>query len=126
VTPRQNEYYRAGLDVDLLYKLYRLKLSGVVGNDDSPALTYSPLKTYVAVIDGQYTFLQNLIGSLRFEYQDDGVGISRCYIPTLAYAPIENLKVVAEYKNRTGVLYELTGAKEIAEKVGTLGVTFSF
>lgn len=126
VTPRQNDYYRAGLDVDLLYKLYRLKLSGVVGNDDSPALTYSPLKTYVAVVEGQYTFLQNLIGSLRFEYQDDGVGISRCYIPTLAYAPIENLKIVAEYKNRTGVLYELAGAEEIAEKVGTLGVTFSF
>ncbi len=128
VIPSQNEYYRAGLDVDLMYKLYRLKLSGVIGNDNNSDLTYSQpeVKTYVAAIEGQYTILQNLIGSLRFEYQDDGVSISRCYIPTLAYAPIENMKVVVGYKNRTGILYEQAGNKEIAEKIGTLGVTFSF
>lgn len=128
VTPRQNEYYRAGLDVDLLYKLYRLKMSGVIGNDNNPDLTYTQpeIKSKVAVIEGQYTILYNLIGSLRFEYQDDGASITRCYIPTLAYAAMENLKVVAEYKNRTGVLYGQSGNSEIAEKVGTLGATFSF
>lgn len=127
-TPRQNEYYRAGLDVDLLYKLYRLKMSGVIGNDNNPDLTYSQpeIKSKVAVIEGQYTILYNLIGSLRFEYQDDGASISRSYIPTLAYAAMENLKVVAEYKNRTGVSYGQSGKMEIAEKVGTLGATFSF
>lgn len=127
-TPRQNEYYRAGLDIDLLYKLYRLKMSGVIGNDNNPDLTYSQpeIKSKVAVIEGQYTILHNLIGSLRFEYQDDGASISRSYIPTLAYALMENMKVVAEYKNRTGVSYVQSGKMEIAEKVGTLGATFSF
>lgn len=128
VTPRQNDYYRAGVDVDLLYKLFRLKLSGVMGNDDNPALSFSqpPVKTYVAAVEGEYTVQQNLIGSLRFEYQDDGVNVVRRFIPTIAYAPIENLKVAAEYKHEYGISYKSTGNSEIANKIGTLGVTFSF
>ncbi len=128
VSPRQNDYYRAGMDIDLLYKLYRLKLSGVLGNDDKPDLSTSqpPLKTYVGVIEGEYTILQNLIGSLRFEYQNDGQNIVRRFIPTLAYAPIQNLKVVAEYKHEYGITFKSTGDAEIANKIGTLGVTFGF
>jgi hypothetical protein len=128
VVPRQNDYYRAGVDVDLLYKLFRLKLSGVMGNDDNPALSFSlpPVKTYVAAIESEYTILRNLIGSLRFEYQDDGANIVRRFIPTFAYAPIENLKVVAEYKHEYGTFYKSTGNTEIANQVGTLGVAFSF
>jgi hypothetical protein len=126
VTPRQNEYYRAGVDVDLLYKLYRLKLSGVMGNDDSPSLMYAPVKTYVAAIEGEYTILLNLIGSLRFEYIDDGVGIYRRYIPTFAYTPIENVKIAAEYKHEYGISYKATGNTYVENKIGTLGVTFGF
>ena len=128
VSPRQNDYYRTGADIDLLYKLVRLKLSGVIGNDDNPALTFlqPPVKTYVAAVEGEYTILRNLIGSLRFEYQDDGANIVRRYIPTLAYAPIENLKVAAEFKHESGVSYKSTGLTEIDNQIGTLGVTFSF
>ena len=128
VAPRQNNFYRAGVDVDVLYKLFRVKLSGVMGNDDNPALSFSepPLKTYVAAVEGEYTILQNLIGSLRFEYQADGVNIVRRFIPTLAYTPIENLKVAAEYKHEYGISYKTTGNTEIANQIGTLGVTFSF
>jgi hypothetical protein len=128
VPQNPNDFYRAGVDIDLLYKLFRLKLSGVIGNDDNPAIPGSapPVKSYVAVIEGEYTFQQNLIGSLRFEYMDNGVSISRCYIPTLAYSPIENLKLVAEYKNESGISYKSTGNTEIANQIGTLGVTFSF
>jgi hypothetical protein len=124
---RQNDYYRAGVDIDLLYKLFRLKLSGVIGKDDNPSLTYSPpIKSYVAAIEGEYTIQQNLIASMRFEYQDDGYNIVRRYIPTLAYTPIENLKVAAEYKHENGTSYKSSGNTEIDNKIGTLGVTFSF
>jgi hypothetical protein len=128
VIPRQNGYYRTGVDIDLLYKLFRLKLSGVMGNDDNPELTHlePPVKTYVGAIEGEYTILQNLIGSLRFEYQDDGANLVRRFIPTLAYAPIENLKVAAEYKHEYGISNKSTGNAEIANQIGTLGVTFSF
>lgn len=120
-----NDYYRAGVDIDLLYKIYRLKLSGVIGNDDSPELSSKPpVKTYVAAIEGEYTIQQNLIASLRFEYQDDAYNMVRRYIPTLAYNPIENLKVVAEYKHESGFAYKTHA--EVDNKIGTLGVTFSF
>ena len=121
-----NDFYRAGVDIDLLYKVYRLKLSGVIGNDDNPAIPNSapPVKSYVAAIEGEYTIQQNLIGSLRFEYQDDAYNIVRRYIPTLAYNPIENLKVVAEYKHESGFAYRTH--TEVDNKIGTLGVTFSF
>lgn len=125
---RQNYYYRTGLDVDLLYKLFRLKLSGVMGNDDNPALTYAEpeVKTYVAAIEGEYAFLQNLIGSFRFEYQDDGLSILRRYIPTLAYSPIENVKFVAEYKHEWGVTYGSSGKSWPENRIGTLGAMFAF
>jgi hypothetical protein len=128
VKPRQNDYYRVGVDADLLYKLFRLKVSGVMGNDDNPDLTYMlpPEKSYVAVVEGQYTIMQNLIGALRFEYQDDGVNIIRRYIPTFAYAPMENVKIVAEYKNEYGTSYKTTGKIYIDNQISTLGVTFSF
>jgi hypothetical protein len=128
VTPRQNDFYRAGVDIDLVYKLYRLKMSGVMGNDDNPDLTYTlpEVKSYVTAIEGQYTIQQNLIAALRFEYQDDGTNIVRRYIPTIAYAPIENLKVVAEYKQESGTSYKSTGTTEIDNKIGTLAVTFGF
>jgi len=127
VTLRQNDYYRTGVDIDLLYKLFRLKLSGVIGKDDNPSLTYSPsIKSYVAAIEGEYTIQQNLIASVRFEYQDDGYNIVRRYIPTLAYTPIENLKVAAEYKHENGTSYKSSGNTKIDNKIGTLGVTFSF
>lgn len=126
--PPQNKFYRAGVDIDVLYKIYRLKMSGVVGNDDNPDLTYllPAVKTYVAAIEGDYSFLQNLIGAIRFEYQDDSTNKLRRIIPTLAYTPIENVKVVAEYKYEYGTSYTSSGTSEIDNKVGTLGVTFSF
>lgn len=128
VTPRQNDYYRAGGDLDLLYKLFRLKVSGVIGHDDNIALNGSvpTVKSYVVSIEGEYTFQLNLIGSFRYEYQDDGSNVLDRYIPTIAYAPIENLKIVAEYKHETGTSWRSTGKSEIDNQVGTLGVTFSF
>jgi hypothetical protein len=116
------------MDIDLLYKLFRLKLSGVMGNDDNPALTYTEpeVKTYVAAIEGDYAFQQNLIGSFRFEYQDDGTSILRRYIPTLAYSPIENVKFVAEYKHEWGVTYSSSGNKWPENRIGTLGAMFAF
>lgn len=132
VSPTQNKFYRTGLDLDILYKLFRMKLAGVMGRDDNPELTLTnkkAVKSYVAAVEGQYSFLQNLIGSLRFEYQDDGRGYVRRYIPTLGYTPLENVKVAVEYKHEIATAYRLTAtspAQDFTNKIGTLGVTFSF
>jgi hypothetical protein len=130
VTPRQNNYYRAGADIDVLYKLFRLRMTGTIGEDDNPALTYAelPVTSYVAAVEAEYTILQNFIGSLRFEYQEDGINVVRRYIPTFAYSPIENMKVVAEYKHESGVASKSSSSSVtyVENHIGTLGVTFSF
>lgn len=131
VSPIQNTYYRTGVDVDLLYKLFRLRLAGVLGKDDNAYLSLTPteVKSYVAAVEGEYTFLQNLIGAFRFEYQDDGRGLVRRYIPTLAYAALQNVKVVLEYKHEIATSYASTqtsDAQDFTNKIGTFGVTFSF
>ncbi|KAB0666180.1 hypothetical protein F6V25_06825 [Oryzomonas japonica] len=127
----QNTYYRSGLDLDILYKLFRLRVAGVLGKDDNAYLSTTPteVKSYVAAVEGEYTFLQNLIGAMRFEYQDDGRGLVRRYIPTLAYAPLENVKVALEYKHEIASAYKSSvssSAQDFTNKIGTLGVTFSF
>lgn len=131
VSPIQNSYYRSGLDLDILYKLFRLRVAGVLGKDDNAYLATTPteVKSYVAAVEGEYTFLQNLIGAMRFEYQDDGRGLVRRYISTLAYAPLENVKVALEYKHEIASSYKSTvssSAQDFTNKIGTLGVTFSF
>ena len=131
VTPTQNKFYRTGVDLDILYKLFRMRLAGVMGRDDNPELTVTAkaVKSYVAAVEGQYSFLENLIGALRVEYQDDGRGYVRRYIPTLGYTPLQNVKVAAEYKHEIATSYkDLPGnnAQDFINRIGTLGVTFSF
>jgi len=127
----QNNYYRTGVDLDILYKLLRLKLMGLIGKDDNAnlSLVKNEVKSYVAAIESEYIFLQNFIGAIRFEYQEDGRGYVRRYIPTISYAPLENLKVVMEYKHEIASSYlnSQTNIKEnFINRIGTLGVTFGF
>ncbi len=129
--PTQNKFFRTGLDLDILYKLFRIRLAGVVGRDDNPELTAVKVATrsYVAAIEGEYSFLQNLIGAVRFEYQDDGRGYVRRYIPTLGYTPLQNVKVAMEYKHEIATSYKsspTTVSQDFVNRIGTLGVTFSF
>jgi len=131
VAPVQNQYYRTGVDLDILYKLVRIRLAGVMGNDDNAFLSVSPtgIKSYVAAIEGEYTISKDLIGAIRFEYQDDGRGFVRRYIPTLGYTPLQNVKVALEYKHEVAGSYKSTvssTAQDFINRIGTLGVTFSF
>lgn len=131
VAPTQNKFYRTGVDLDILYKLFRMRLAGVLGRDDNPELTTTKqaVKSYVAALEGQYTFLQNLIGSFRFEYQDDGRGYVRRYIPTLGYTPLQNVKLVVEYKHEIASSYKdqpNSASQDFINRIGTMGITFSF
>jgi len=131
VTLVQNQYYRAGVDLDMLYKHFRLRLAGVMGNDDNAFLSVSPngIKSYVGSVEGEYTFLKDLIGAVRFEYQDDGRGLVRRYIPTLAYTPLQNVKIAMEYKHEVASSYksaETSTAQDFTNRIATLGVSFSF
>lgn len=125
----RSTYYRAGVDAELLYKTFRLRLLGNYGDDDNVAPTTSPWVTVISkagAVEGELTMLLNLIAAARFEYLQQQSSssaafadyYSRRYIGTLSYAPIENFKVTLEYK------YEMI--PNDINRVGTLGATFSF
>ena len=124
----KNTYFRAGLDTELLYKIYRLRMLANIGEDDNVSLTINPWTKVIskaATFEGEVTLLVNLIAAARFEYlQQESAGASfknvysRRYIATLGYAPLENFKLSTEFK------YEI-GQTDI-NRIGTLGATFSF
>lgn len=117
-----NFYYRAGGDLDVLYKRLHLKFAGVRGRDNNP--TYSstaPTERDSTVIAGEAEYMLgspiNTIALFRYEYQDDGAGITRRYIPGIAYAPLQNTKVQLQY------IYE--DAPSTVNRTALLGLTFS-
>jgi len=124
----RNIYFRAGLDTELLYKIYRLRMLANYGEDDNVFLAANPWISVIskaATIEGEVTFLVNLIAAARFEYLQqesanqtfDNVYVRR-YVATIGYAPLENLKLATEFKYEIGQ----TGIN----RIGTLGATFSF
>lgn len=97
----RNKFFRFGGDLDVLYMNFRCRLSGVVGKDDNPDFG-SKLKTdsYVLAAQAEYMLALNLLGLVRYEYQDIGYSgvIVHRIIPAVTYAPIENTKITMEYQ----------------------------
>jgi hypothetical protein len=127
---QKNNYYRVGLDTELLYKNYRLRMLGGYGVDDNATpqnATMTLVRSKAFTVEGEVTFLVNLIAAGRFEFlqqepkyvtADFSNRYVRRYIATLGYTPLENFKVSTEFK------YEI-GQTDI-NRIGTLGATFSF
>jgi len=115
-----NYYYRTGADLDVLYKRLRVRASGVEGWDGNPTYltTKSALRSVVLASEAEYLFGSQVIGAFRYEYQDDGAGITRRYIPTVAYAPLQNTKLTLEYQYQA--------APAVIDRVALLGLMFSF
>lgn len=129
-TPR-NVYSRLGVDTELQYKIFRLRMLGGWGIDDNAAPSQTLYKPTViskaATVETELTLLVNLIAAARFEYLQEIGNVpasvftdvyARRYIGTLCYAPLENFKLSSEFK------YEIMPT--VINRVGTVGATFSF
>ena len=116
-----NDYYRAGADADLLYKRLRLRFSGVWGRDNAPNYATRNI-AHSQAITGEAQYLLgspvNLIGLFRYEYLDNVTNITRSYIPSIVFAPIQNVKLTLEYQHRDRPVN--------AERIGLMGASFSF
>jgi hypothetical protein len=118
--PVWNDYIRVGGDMDITYKTIRLRLGGVYGQDDNPfydSWSNGPYRSKALAAEYEQMLAVNIIGVLRAEYADDGIGIQRRYVPAIAYSPIENTKLSLEYQYQTG---------NIDDKRIILGLRFAF
>lgn len=128
-SPR-NTYGRAGVDAELQYKIFRLRMLGGWGGDSnvdtSQSVSTPKVISKAAAVESEFTLRTNLIAAGRFEYlQELGDEPAlftnmyvRRYIGTVAFAPLENVKLSTEFK------YEIT--QDVINRIGTVGATFSF
>jgi hypothetical protein len=125
----KNNYYRVGVDAELLYKIYRLRVLGGYGVDDNATLDFAKtlVRSKAFTIENEITLLTNLIAAGRFEFlQQEPKYVTanfsnyyaRRYIATLGYAPIENFKVSSDFK------YQIVN--NVIDRIVTLGASFSF
>src|SRR6185369_4463127 len=99
----RNNFYRTGVDLDLVIKSARLRLAWAKGQDSNPDFSSHVQRTtdiYAAQADVMVT--TELLGFFSYEHHEtwDGQRVNR-YIPTLVYAPIQNTKVTLEYQHTT-------------------------
>lgn len=93
-----NDFYRAGLESETLYKRLRVRVSGIYGNDDDPSGTGMNVDSRFALAQVEYLVGSALMPSMRFEFQDiDEEGITRRYIPGISYALLQNVRFAIEY-----------------------------
>ena len=128
-TPR-NSYERYGVDAELQYKIFRLRLLGGWGSDSNvdPTQTTAAPKVIskTGTIEGEFSLRTNLIAAARFDYLQELSSYHtlftdmyvRRYIGTIAYAPLQNVKLTTEFK------YENT--QDVINRIGTVSASFSF
>jgi hypothetical protein len=142
----RNTFYRAGLDAEVLYKIFRMRMLAGFGHDDNVLLNTKPTPwtnviSKAATVEGEVTLLVNLIAAGRFEYLQEESGNTpvnptlnnnkniyiRRYVGTIGYAPLENLKLALEYKYEIGPIFVNTVyTPNSINRIGTASATFSF
>jgi len=114
-----NDFYRAGLESEILYKRFKMRLSGTFGHDDDTDGLGNEAEARFYLAQAQYLIGSNLIPAFRFEYQDvDTDGITRRYIPSVTYAVLQNLRLALEYVH--------TETPSVTEKEAAFNIAFSF
>lgn len=114
-----NDFYRLGLEGELLYKRLKVRLSGTYGEDDDPSGTGVSVKSHYYLAQSQYLIGSNVIPAFRYEYQDiEGTDITQKFIPSISYAYLQNLRMILEYVH--------TEAPTGTSKAGTFQVALSF
>lgn len=102
VPQNTNNFYRAGAEIDVLYKRFHFKGSGAFGSDKNPNFSPTPgeqLKTHAYAFEGEYMFgvPVDLVALFRYEMQEDQRGKTERFIPAFAYAPIQNTRISLQY-----------------------------
>jgi hypothetical protein len=98
---QKNNFFRGGVEMDLVVMNARLKLAWANGRDSNPDfISHSEVKANVFAAQAEYLLTTDLMAMFRYEYLDldNGITTNR-YIPAIAYAPMQNAKLTLEYQH---------------------------
>jgi hypothetical protein len=122
-----NDFYRWGVETEVLYKNLRLRMNAILGQDDNPqgpTGTGKSEKSTFLMAQGQYIFMQNILAAFRYEHQDiEHEGITHRYIPTIVYAPWQNIRLALEYVHE---IQPHTGQPHFINREYTTRLTFAY
>ena len=123
----KNDFFRVGMESEFLYRNLRFRVNGIIGQDKNPqgpdGLGVSE-KSLFLMAQGQYIFMQNLLVAARFEHQDiEHEGITRRYIPSIVYAPWQNVRVAVEYDHE---IKPRVINQDYINRIYTCRVTFAY
>jgi len=123
----KNGFYRAGGEAEVLYGAWKFRTNYIYGHDDNPQ---GPLGTGLgerssfAMVQGQYLFPVHVMAAARFEFQDiEHEGITRRLIPTVVWAPWQNVKMALEYVHQ---VQPKTFGPNYIDREYTCRVTFAY
>ncbi len=113
-----NDFYRAGLETELIYRQLKVRIGGILGKDDNPKDSNSSEKSRSFLTQGQYLIGSNALAAFRYEYENiETLGIVRRYIPSLSYTPYQSVRIALEYTHevkadatKRGATFRLTFA----------------
>jgi len=114
-----NDFYRAGLESETLYKRLRIRVNGIYGHDEDPSGNGRSVDSRFALAQVEYLIGSGLMPFMRFEFEDiDEEGITRRYIPGVSYALLQNVRFAVEYK------HEAAPGETIREATGQFTIIF--
>jgi hypothetical protein len=100
----KDDYYRYGFEADARYQRFRSRIASTFGRDNNANFLTTPdeKRSSVVIAEGSYLVGSNIIPGFRYEYEDNGTYNFKRYIPYVSYAPLQNAKMVLEYKHVDG------------------------
>lgn len=99
-SPQRNNFFRGGIEMDLVVMNARLRLAWAKGRDSNPDFaSHAEEVTDVYAAQGEYMLNTDLLAVFRYEYQqmNDGTTFERL-IPAVSYSPLQNTKLTFEYQ----------------------------
>jgi len=120
----RNNFFRGGVEMDLVVMNARLKLAWAKGIDSNPDfISHAEEYTDVYAAQGEYMFSTDLLALMRYEYQEmnDGTTYERI-IPAVSYSPMQNTKLTLEYQY---VMSEKSGSRSDSN-IALLGIRVAF
>ncbi len=102
-----NDFYRAGLESEILYKALTVRLGASLGSDDNLYDDNQSRDSHSYLGQAEYMINSKVVVGARYEElsaeQNDGSdAVNRIYGPSVTYAMLQNLKLSAEYTHDDG------------------------